>query len=71
MGGRGEVILEYTPVGRIMRVCAVDTETGTEVVIQGPVDAPESQLKATAIAKLNYVLEKQRREDPRGSGRQA
>ena len=51
-----EVILEYLPVGRIMRVCAVDPETGTEVVIQGPIDASEEQLKRTAIAKLTYVL---------------
>ena len=54
----GDVILEYTPVGRVMRVCAVDTATGVEVVIQGPVDAPEHQLKATALAKLAYRLRK-------------
>ena len=57
-----EVILEYQPVGRIMRVCAVDADTGTEVVIQGPIDASEEQLKRTAIAKLTYVLERRGRQ---------
>ena len=58
MNAPREVILEYQQVGRIMRVCAIDAETGTEVVIQGPIDAPEEQLKRTAIAKLTYVLER-------------
>ena len=54
-----EVILEYQPVGRLMRVCAIDPDTGTEVVIQGPIDAPEEHLKRVAISKLTYVLRKQ------------
>ncbi|MCB9957625.1 MAG: serine hydroxymethyltransferase [Rhodospirillaceae bacterium] len=58
MAQPGEVILEYTPMGRVMRVCAIDVATGTEVVIQGPIDATEDQLKAIALAKLSYVMNK-------------
>ena len=73
MAQPGEVILEYTPMGRVMRVCAIDAASGTEVVIQGPVDAGEDQLKAIALAKLSYVMNKQNRgqggDSPGGPGR--
>jgi hypothetical protein len=58
MQGR-EVIFEFTPVGSIMRVVAMDTATMTEVIIQGPVNAGETMLKKNALAKLEYVLRKE------------
>jgi hypothetical protein len=54
-----EIILEYQPVGNIMRVSAMDVVTMTEVSIQGPVNAGELVLKKNALARLEYVLRKE------------
>jgi hypothetical protein len=54
-----EVILEFTPVGNIMRVSAMDVASMTEVIIQAPVHAGEAVFKKNALAKLEYVLKKE------------
>lgn len=56
-----EVLFEFTQIGSIMKVTAVDAETGTEVVIQGQASLPQTTLQNTALAKLRYVLEKKKR----------
>jgi hypothetical protein len=56
-----EVLFEFQQVGAIMRVSALDVATGTEVVIQGPASASQYQLQQTAMKKLVYVLEKERK----------
>lgn len=53
-----EVIIEFQPVGSIVRVSAMDTKTLTEVIIQGPASAGEATLKRTAVKRLEYVLRK-------------
>ena len=53
-----EVIFEFRPVGNIMRIMAMDTDSMTEVVIQGPVGAGEEVLKANALKRLEFVLRK-------------
>ena len=53
-----EIILEYQPVGNIMRVSAMDTATMTEVSIQCPVNAGEYVFKKNVLAKMEYVLRK-------------
>lgn len=53
-----EVIFEFYPVGRLVRVSAMDTATMTEISIQGPAGAPESMLKANALKRLEYVMRK-------------
>lgn len=53
-----EVIFEFTPVGLYMRVMAMDTESLTEIVIQGPLNAPENLLRRNALKRLEYVLKK-------------
>lgn len=53
-----EVIIEYYPVGNIMRVSAMDARTLTEISIQGPVSAGEEVLKRNALKRLEYVLRK-------------
>ncbi len=58
MTGRGEVLLEFVDMGRFIRVNAVDPDTGTEVAISGPRSAGQEALTRTAVAKLNYRLEK-------------
>ncbi len=52
------VIFEFFPLGQYMRVTAMDTETLTEVSIQGPANAPEAMLKLNALKRLEYVLQK-------------
>lgn len=61
MGEKREVILEYQQIGNAVRVAAIDPDTLTEVSIMGSASAGIEVLNRTAIQKLNYVLEKQRR----------
>lgn len=56
-----EVLFEFVQIGAIMRVTAVHAATGTEAVIQGPVALSQSNLQRAALAKLRYVLEKQKK----------
>ncbi len=56
-----EVLFEFIQIGPVMKVVAIDPETGTEAVIQGPAHMPRSLLQKTAIKKLNYILTKQSR----------
>jgi hypothetical protein len=53
-----EVIFEFRPVGNIMRVTAMDTETMTEIIIQCPAGAGEDVFKKNALKRLEYVLRK-------------
>jgi len=57
MQGR-EVIIEFTPIGQVVRVSAMDVKTLTEAVISGPKNTPESLLKRNAVKRLEYVLRK-------------
>jgi hypothetical protein len=58
-GSAREVYLEFLTVGDSIKVTAIDSETGTEVSIVGPVRAPRSDLERVAVDKLHYVLERQ------------
>ena len=53
-----EVIIEFIPVGSLVKVSAMDTQTLTEVSIQGPANTPENILKRNALKRLEYVLKK-------------
>lgn len=53
-----EVIFEFTPVGNIMRVTAMDTATMTEIALQCPLNAGEAVFKRNALLRLEYVLRK-------------
>ncbi len=53
-----DVLIEFQQVGSIIRVCAIDPRTKTEVVIQGPAAAGRATLTRNAVAKLNYMLRK-------------
>jgi hypothetical protein len=63
-----EVLFELVRVGGSVKASAVDTETGVEVSIVGPASVGAAQLKAVALKKLNYVLEKRAQEKSRGAG---
>lgn len=53
-----EVIFEFTQVGNSTKVTAFDPDTLVEVSIVGPTNAPEYQLRAVALRKLEYVLQR-------------
>jgi hypothetical protein len=53
-----EVIIEFMPVGTLVRVSAMDTKSLTEIVISGPAGTPQSILKNNALKRLEYVLRK-------------
>jgi hypothetical protein len=53
-----EVIFEFSPVGNIMRVSAMDTATLTEVIVQCPITAGEAAFKRNGLMRLEYVLRK-------------
>ncbi|TVQ83010.1 MAG: hypothetical protein EA357_07345 [Micavibrio sp.] len=53
-----EIIIEFIPLGNVMRVSAIDAATLTEVVIQGPLTAEQTVLERNAVKKLEYVLRK-------------
>ncbi len=54
----GEVIFEFIPMGRCVKVAAVDPATLTEVSIVGDPAVGETLLKRQARRKLAYVLAK-------------
>jgi hypothetical protein len=53
-----EVIIEFFPLGRIVKVSAMDVQSLTEISIQGPASAGEEILKRNAMKRLEYVLRK-------------
>ena len=52
----GEVYFEFKPVGRQVKVTAIDATTGIEVVVVGPVQAARSDLQQLALGKLKRRL---------------
>lgn len=56
MQEREPYIIEFIPVGKMMKVVAIDPETLKEVVITGPVTASKRELARIAVQKLEYVL---------------
>lgn len=53
-----DVIFEFTVIGNVVRVNAMDTATLTEITIQGPVGVSDQILQKNALKRLEYVLRK-------------
>jgi hypothetical protein len=53
------VYFEFVPFGNVMRVTAIDAQTGVEAVIAGQLNAPKPYLQQLALKRLNYILKKQ------------
>ncbi len=53
-----EIIIEFHPVGAVVKVSAIDVATLTEISIQGPASAGEETLKRNAVKRLEYVMRK-------------
>ncbi|MBB4304820.1 hypothetical protein GGD81_003884 [Rhodobium orientis] len=59
-GGGRTVYFEFVPMGRQVRVAAIDEVTGTEVVIFGPASTSQAELERVAMAKLRRRLDAER-----------
>ena len=53
-----QVLFEFVPRGRYVKVSAVDPITGTEISIVGDAKASADTLKRIATQKLEFVLTK-------------
>lgn len=53
---RSDVLFEMTQVGQVMKVVAIDAETGQEVSVMGPAYAAAPALRMLALAKLKARL---------------
>ncbi len=72
---KGDIIIEFVPNGKYMKVSAFDPDTLVEVSIAGPRNARKADLQATVLQKLEYVLNKKSEQDtppstlpPKGKG---
>ncbi len=55
-GDPREILFEFTVVGPVVRVAAIDAATGIEISVMGPASAAQSDLQKLAIAKLKARL---------------
>ncbi len=53
-----EILFEFTRIGNVVKVTAIDAESGTEVSFAAPASTPVSSLKLMGKQKLAYVLRK-------------
>ena len=52
----GDVYFEFTSIGSAVRVAAIDSESGAEVVVMGPANASTADLQRLALTKLRAAL---------------
>ena len=55
-GEHPEVLFEFTVVGAVVKVAAIDSVTGIEVSVMGPAHASQADLQRLALAKLKSRL---------------
>ncbi len=60
MAPEREVLFEFFRVGSVVRVTAIDAESGIEAVIVGDPARGETALKRLAMQKLDYVIAKRK-----------
>lgn len=53
----GDVFFEFTQLGGQMRVAAIDSKSGIEVIVIAPLTATQIQMQNLALAKLKRRLE--------------
>jgi hypothetical protein len=56
-----EVYFEFTVLGSAVRVSAIDSATGIEVVTMGPASASQADLQQLALSKLKALLAREER----------
>ena len=54
--GKGEILFEFVTQGNVVKATAMDSATGTEASIVGPIAAGRDVLAQAAARKLKYVM---------------
>ena len=57
-GPKAEIFVEYVVHGNVVKATAIDSVTGIEASIVGPVSGARDALADAAVRKLKYLLEK-------------
>lgn len=52
-----QVLFEFTQVGTVVRVAAIDAVSGVEVTVMGPATAARGDLQRLALGKLKARLQ--------------
>lgn len=55
----GDIYFEFHFVGSLVKVCAIDADSGIEVSIMGPRNTNQRELENVAKAKLAYMIAKE------------
>lgn len=58
-GAKSQIYFEFASIGGQVRVAALDSETGIEVIIIAPNSASQAQMQQIAKAKLERRLAKE------------
>ncbi|MBO6825720.1 MAG: hypothetical protein JJ879_05925 [Sneathiella sp.] len=61
-------IIEFVPMGKSVKVSAMDPKSLTEVSIIGPASAGKAELQRNVLNKLQYVLSKKSDDQSSGGG---
>ena len=61
-------IIEFVPMGKSVKVSAMDPKSLTEVSIIGPASAGKAELQRNVLNKLQYVLSKKSGDQSGGGG---
>jgi hypothetical protein len=56
--GKGEILFEFVTQGNVVKATAIESASGTEASIVGPITAGRDVLAQAAARKLKYVMEK-------------
>jgi len=56
---KSEIFVEYIVHGNVVKATAIDSATGIEASIVGPVSGARDALADAAVRKLKYLLEKE------------
>jgi len=54
-----DIYFEFTGIGAVVKVVAIDAATGIEVSVMGPAGAAQSDLERLALAKLKARLRRE------------
>ena len=56
---RHEVYFEFVAIGNVVKVTAIDSQTGTEVSAMGPASSSQADLQQLALQKLKARLKRE------------
>ena len=56
---RHEVYFEFVAIGNVVKVTAIDSQTGTEVSAMGPASSSQADLQQLALQKLKARVKRE------------